>query len=99
MGRETLPGSDQKLNERVTALQAVVAYLREHGAATPTDFQTDVYPDHPARYTSAENPAWSWWKNAMYPALGAVAEQTGEIESANESGEWRYVGDTDQDQD
>ena len=97
VGRDELPGSGAKLDERVSALGAVVAYLQEHGTATPADFQRDVYPEHQARYTAAdaENPARSWWKNAMYPALRALADHSDEIEKADTTGEWRYVGGSD----
>jgi hypothetical protein len=103
VGRETLPGSGEKLDERVAALHAVMDYLREHGTATPGDFQSDVYPDHPARYTDGSDPARSWWKNAMYPALRAVAEQTDRLETADTTGEWSLragaAGDQDTDTD
>lgn len=97
VGRDALPGSGAKLDERADALRAVVEYLQDHGTATPADFQNDVYPDHPARYTpdAATNPARSWWKNAMYPGLRALAEHTDEIEKADQSGEWSYVGGDD----
>ena len=94
VGGETLPGSGKKLDERVAALRAVVEYLREHGTATPTDFQTDVYPEHQARYTDADDPARSWWKNAMYPGLGAVADRTDAVEKADQTGEWTWRGES-----
>jgi hypothetical protein len=78
-----------------------VNYLREHGTATPAEFRENVYSDHPARYTSGENPARSWWKNAMYPALRAVAEQTDRVDVADTTGEWslRAVDAVDRDAD
>lgn len=92
VGRDALPGSGAKLDERTEALRAVVEYLQEQGTATPTDFRTEVYPDHQARYTDGENPARSWWKNAMYPALSALAEVTPAVEKADTTGEWSYHG-------
>jgi DNA-binding Lrp family transcriptional regulator len=90
VGRDELPGSDDKLDERIDALQAVVAYLVEHGTATRDDFQSDVYPDHPARYTNGKDPAYSWWTNAMYPALSELADHAEAIQEADTSGEWVF---------
>jgi len=93
VGRDVLPGSGAKLDERVEALRAVVDYLREHGTATPADFKNEVYPAHTARYTDGENPARSWWKNCMYPGLKELAERSEEIAKADETGEWNYRRD------
>jgi len=97
VGRDVLPGCGTKLDERTDALRAVVKHLQDHGTATPSDFQSDVYPEHPARYTDGKDPAYSWWKNAMLPALSELAEHTDEIEKADQSGEWAYVGGPDAD--
>jgi len=94
VGDEELPGSGSKLEERKAAFQAVVAYLREHGTATPAALRDGVYPDHPAQYTTGADPARSWWKNAMYPALKALAERTDAVRKADTAGEWEYVGPT-----
>lgn len=90
---EVLPGSGAKLDARREALRAVVEYLRDHGTAEPADFREEVYPDHPARYTTGKDPARSWWKNAMYPGLGAVAERTDRVEKADTTGRWSFVED------
>ena len=86
VGRDELPGSGAKLNERIEALQAVVAYLVERGTATPAEFQDAVFPDHPARYDTPR----SWWKNAIYPALSELADHADEIANADTSGEWVF---------
>lgn len=96
VGQSILPGSGEKLEARIEALRAVVAYLREHGTATPAHFRDDVYPDHVAGYTGGQDPATSWWKNAMYPALAELAERTDAIESADTTGKWTYRGATDE---
>jgi len=70
---------------------AVVEYLREHGEATPAELRSEVYPEHHGRYTSGKDPARSWWKNAMYPALRELAERTDAVEKADEAGTWSYV--------
>jgi len=86
VGRDELPGSGAKLNERIEALRAVVAYLVERGAATPAEFQDAVFPEHPAQYNTPR----SWWKNAMYPALSELADHADEIANADSSGEWVF---------
>ena len=95
VGHEALPGSGEKLASRLEAFRAVVEYLREHGEATPAAFRDAVYPDHPGGYTEGEDPARSWWKNAMYPALRALAERTDAVEKADTTGEWSFRGETD----
>lgn len=98
VAEEVLPGSGNKLDARREALHAVVTYLRDRGTASPADFCEDVYPDHPAAYTSGSDPARSWWKNAMYPGLRAIAERTDQLEKADTTGEWSYTaagGDQD----
>lgn len=88
-----LPGSGAKLDERREAVRAAVVYLVENGVATRSDFQRDVYPDHRARYTSGDDPAYSWWKNTIIDGLKQVAEQTDAVEEPDYTGDWRYVGD------
>ena len=89
---DVLPGSGSKLEARREALHAVVGYLREHGTATPSDFQADVYPDHPARYTDGNDPPHSWWNNCMYKGLGAIADRTDAVERPDTSGDWTWIG-------
>lgn len=85
---DELPGSGAKLEARREALHAVVEYLQTEGTASRADFTEDVYPDHKAGYTNGEDPAYSWWSNAMCPALGTVAERSGDIQKADTSGDW-----------
>jgi predicted ArsR family transcriptional regulator len=93
VGEDTLPGSGAKLEARREALHAAVEYLREHGQATPSDFQTDVYPDHTGRYTEGDDPAYSWWTNCIYKGLRELAERTEDVEKADTTGEWSYRGE------
>ena len=93
---EVLPGSGEKLEDRCEAFAAVVDYLREHGGATPADLRREVYPEHRGHYTSGKDPARSWWKNSMYPALRELAERTDAIEKADESGTWSYADDVEE---
>ena len=92
VAEDVLPGSGAKLEARREALHAAVEYLREHGAATPSDFQTDVYPDHPGRYTAGDDPAYSWWTNCIYKGLRELAERTDLVEKADTTGEWSWRG-------
>jgi Arc/MetJ-type ribon-helix-helix transcriptional regulator len=87
-----IPGRGQKHDARVEAFRAVVTYLRSNGTATPSELKERVYPDHNGEYATAD----SWWKNAMYPALATVAETTDAVESADESGRWRFSGAGDE---
>jgi hypothetical protein len=87
-----IPGRGQKHDARVEAFRAVVAFLRNHGTATPAELKERVYPDHDGQYATAD----SWWKNAMYPALATVAETTDAVESADESGRWQFNGPNDE---
>lgn len=87
-GSIDLPGSGTKLEERREALRAAVWYLVDNESASRSNFEEDVYPDHPARYETA----YSWWKNAIMGGLGDVADDVDAIERADYSGEWRFVG-------
>jgi hypothetical protein len=93
IAEDTLPGSGAKLEERRAALLATVEYLAEQGQATPSDFRTEVYPDHPARYTEGKDPARSWWKNCIYKGLSALAERSDAVEKADETGVWSWRGE------
>ena len=90
VAEETLPGRGEKLDERREAFHAVVAYLREHGTATPANLRGEIYPEYNGVYTDGQDPARSWWKNAMYPALAELARRTDDIQKADQSGEWAY---------
>lgn len=83
-----LPGSGTKLDERREALRATVAYLVEQGTARRSEFEEDVYPEFEARYETS----YSWWKNAIGPALSQVAGETEAIEAADHAGDWSFVG-------
>jgi hypothetical protein len=91
VAEEVLPGSGQKLEERKAALFAAVKYLTTNQTATPAELKEEVYPEHTGRYTSGENPAYSWWKNCILPGLSAIAERSDDVEAADHSGVWRYV--------
>lgn len=93
IAEDTLPGSGAKLEERRAALLATVEYLAEHGQATPSDFRTEVYPEHTAHYTEGKDPARSWWKNCIYKGLSALAERTDAVEKADETGVWSWRGE------
>ncbi|QSG11685.1 putative transcriptional regulator, contains HTH domain [Halapricum desulfuricans] len=79
-----LPGTGTTLETRQQALVAAYQYLREHPEAKKSDFLTDVYPEHPAEFETAEG----WW-NALQPAL---AELPG-VDPPEERGHiWHFLG-------
>ena len=82
-----LPGSGAKLDERREALRAAIEYLVEQGTARRSDFEEDVYPEFEARYETS----YSWWKNAIGPALSQVASKTEAIEAADHAGDWSFT--------
>ena len=94
IAEDVLPGSGAKLKARREALHAAVDYLRERGQATPKDFRTDVYPEHPGHYTDGDDPARSWWKNCIYKGLRELAERTDLVEKADTTGEWTGRGES-----
>lgn len=62
-----LPGTGETLEARREALAAAYRFLKEHPEAKKSDFQTEVFPDHPAGFETAEG----WW-NAIQPALAEL---------------------------
>jgi hypothetical protein len=94
VAEDVLPGSGGKLEARREALHAAVDYLRERGQATPKDFRTDVYPEHPGHYTDGDDPARSWWKNCIYKGLREFADRTDLVEKADTTGEWTWRGES-----
>jgi hypothetical protein len=93
VAEDVLPGSGAKLADRRAALLATVEYLAEQGQSTPSDFRTEVYPEHRAHYTDGKDPARSWWKNCIYKGLSALAERTDAVEKADQTGVWSWRGD------
>lgn len=93
VAEDVLPGSGAKLEARRDALHAVVDYLREHGEATPSDFQTNVYPEYNGEYTAGGDPAYSWWTNCIYKGLRELAERTDTVEKADTTGTWAWRGE------
>lgn len=87
-----LPGQGAKHEERVEAVRAAVSYLVDEGVASRADFEEDVYPEYPARYTSGDRPSYSWWNNCIIDGLTQVAEQTELIEKPDYAGDWQYLG-------
>lgn len=76
-----------------TAVNAMVAYLREHGTAQKSDFIEDVYPVHSADYDSEEG----WW-NALgkgtttAESKGSLGDLPG-VKKPERGPTWRWVGD------
>jgi len=78
-------------DRRRDAVRACVAYLREAGTASKSDFQREVYPDHPAGLQSEGG----WWNKIGLELLKAVAADSSTILPPDEEGAhtWEYAGD------
>jgi hypothetical protein len=83
-----LPGSGAKLEDRRDAVRACLAYLAEHGDATPSEFREHVYPNHPGGYTQGDDPPRSWWKNCVYKGLRQLAGDDDRLQKADTTGVW-----------
>lgn len=88
-----VPGSGEKAVSRREAVGGVLEYIQEHGEATPAGLKENVYPDHEAGYTAGEDPARSWWKNCVYPALREIADRDDRLEKADQTGRWSWRGE------
>lgn len=86
---DVLPGSGSKLAARKEAFRATVEYLREHGSIKKATFEEHVFGEHDVGYDTAR----SAWKNCIYPGLRTLADRTDAVESADESGVWRWTGE------
>ncbi|WP_324759757.1 helix-turn-helix domain-containing protein [Haloarcula montana] len=79
-----LPGSGELLERRRDALRASYDYLREHPDTDHGAFLNDVFPEHPAGYTTADE----WWD-----AIGPALESLPDVEIASDSDHvWHYGG-------
>ena len=78
-------------DRRRDAVRACVAYLREAGAASKSDFQREVYPDHPAGFQSEDG----WWNKIGLELLKAVGADSPTIHPPDDEGAhtWEYVRD------
>lgn len=79
-----LPGSGPRLIDRQEAILAAYDYLRAHPSAKKSDFLEEVYPDHPAGFSTAEG----WW-NVVQPALKKLPQ----VDPPKERGHiWHFLG-------
>lgn len=79
-----LPGSGELLERRRDALRAAYDYLIEHPESDPGAFLNDVFPEHPAGYTTADD----WWE-----AIGPALEGLPNVEIGDDSERvWHHVG-------
>jgi hypothetical protein len=79
-----IPGTGDTLRQRREALRATYDYLSENPDATETEFLTEVFPEHPAGFKTADK----WWA-VIKPALTElpnvdVAEDREHV--------WHYLG-------
>lgn len=79
-----LPGSGPRLLDRQDAILAAYDYLRDHPSAKKSDFLEDVYPEHPAGFSTGEG----WW-NVIQPALKELPQ----VDPPKERGHiWHFLG-------
>lgn len=88
-----VPGSGEKAANRREAVSAALKHIREQGEATPSDLKESVYPEHKGGYTAGKDPARSWWKNSVYPALREIAERDHRLAKADQTGRWSWRGE------
>jgi hypothetical protein len=72
--------------DRREAVRAMYAYLAEHGSARKSDFANDVFPEHPAGYTSIGG----WWNRLGKEALASLP---GVEKPAEGRPIWRFSGE------
>lgn len=78
------PGDPREQEARREALRAAYTYLRKRATAERRDFETDVFPRHPARY---EDPDEGWWEEVVRPGLADLPN----VEPRG-GDTWRYTG-------
>lgn len=79
-----LPGDGERLAKQRAALQAAYDFLGENPEATESEVITEVFPDHPAGYDTADD----WWA-VIKPAL---KELPAVDVAADTDHFWHYVG-------
>jgi hypothetical protein len=79
-----LPGPDERLQERRDALRAAYDYLRDNPDADLGEFLSEVFPDHPAGYKTADE----WWE-----AIGPALEGLPNVDIASDRDHlWFHIG-------
>ncbi|MFB6224673.1 MAG: helix-turn-helix domain-containing protein [Haloarcula sp.] len=80
----TLPGSGEVLEQRRDALRATYDYIRENPDTDTSELITEVFPEHPAGYKTADE----WWD-----VIGPALEELPKVDvSADREHVWHYVG-------
>lgn len=79
-----LPGDGERLAAQRLALQAAYDFLGENPEATESEVMTEVFPDHPAGYDTADE----WW-TVIKPAL---KELPAVDVAADTDHFWHFVG-------
>lgn len=74
----------EQLDERREALRAAYDYLSENPNATEAEFLTEVFPEHPAGFKTADK----WW-DAIRPALEELPNV--DVQEDREH-VWRFAG-------
>lgn len=90
IGQFDLSGSGETLRRRRAAVAECYLYLREKGMAQKRDFVQNVYPEHPAGYSSEGG----WWNVIGKDGLRRLAEETDDVQAPAEGEHnWAYAGD------
>lgn len=79
-----LPGEGDRLAARREALRAAYDYLNENPDASETEVITEVFPDHPAGYDTADR----WW-DVIKPALKELPNVDVDTDPDHV---WHYIG-------
>lgn len=79
-----VPGPDETGERHREALRAAYDYLSENPDATETEFLTEVFPEHPAGFETADR----WWA-----VIGPALRDLPNVDVASDRGHvWHYVG-------
>ncbi|MBV0903028.1 helix-turn-helix transcriptional regulator [Haloarcula salina] len=79
-----LPGEGDRLAARREALRAAYDYLNENPDASETEVITEVFPDYPAGYDTADK----WW-DVIKPALKELPDVEMDTDPEHV---WHYIG-------
>lgn len=83
---EDLPGQGETLAARRDAVRACLELLVERGEASKSDFIDEVYPDHPAGYSSSG----AWWNAVGKKGLRELVERREDVDAPKPGGStWR----------
>ena len=85
-----LPGSGTKLERRRDAVRACVDFVRDHGAATKSDFIDAHYADGDGEHVAGFGSSGGWWNAIGKQGLQEVAEHVDALEPPGGEGAHRW---------